>query len=131
MAMTLEIVSQRVEALEKQLAILMANTNNNTNTDDTPTKKVKPEKKPKKEKKDKSSDEDEKPKAKRISGYILYSQAMREDVKNDLQATAGEEKLKSTDIMKELGRLWKALDDDEREQWNTKAAEMKADAVDA
>lgn len=122
MTMTLELVTQRVEALEKQLALLMSN----TTSDDSPPKTDKKEKKVKKDKKEKSSSDEDKPKVKRISGYIIYSQAMREEVKEELQKAAGEEKFKSTEIMKELGRLWKALDEDEREQWNTKAAEMKA-----
>tara|TARA_B110000967_G_C18901487_1_gene575676 strand:+ start:177 stop:278 length:102 start_codon:yes stop_codon:yes gene_type:complete len=28
--------------------------------------------------------------------------------------------------MSELGKMWKALDDEEREEWNDKAAEQKA-----
>ena len=35
-------------------------------------------------------------------------------------------KVKQSDVMSELGKMWKALDDDEREEWNDKAAEQKA-----
>ena len=34
-------------------------------------------------------------------------------------------KVKQSDVMSELGKMWKALDDDEREEWNNKAAEQK------
>ena len=80
------------------------------------------EKKPKKEKKDDSSD-DEKPKKKRVSGYILFSNANRDDVKTKL--TTGDEKPKNTEVMKELASMWKELNDEERGEWNTKAQELK------
>ena len=80
------------------------------------------EKKPKKEKKDDSSD-DEKPKKKRVSGYILFSNANRDDVKTKL--TTGDEKPKNTEVMKELASMWKDLTDEERGEWNTKAQELK------
>ena len=117
--MTLEIVAERVAVLEKQMAMLMAN----NEEAEVPTKG----KKEKKEKKVKSDDE-EKPKKKRISGYILFSKAMREDVKTKLEE-GSDEKVKSTVIMQELGKMWKALSDEEKEQWNAKATELKeADA---
>ncbi len=80
--------------------------------------------KPKKEKKEK----DDKPKKKRVSGYILFQKAMREDVVTTLKDALEEEgaKIKQSDVMRELGKMWKALDDDEREEWNVKAAEQKA-----
>ena len=116
MTMTLEILAQRVEAIEKMLATLVED------------KKEKPKKqkkeKPKKEKPS-SSDED-KPKKKRITGYILFSNATRDEVKEELSADLEEgEKLKSTLVMKRLGEMWKALEPDEREEWNAKATEMK------
>jgi hypothetical protein len=116
MSMTLELVTQRVEVLEKQMAMLLAN-NNDT------TEQVNP-KKEKKQKKDKKEDsDDEKPKKKRISGYILYSNATRDEVKEALSADG--EKPKNPDIMKELAKNWKALTEEEQEVWNTKAKEIK------
>ena len=116
MSMTLELVTQRVEVLEKQMAMLLAN-NNDT------TEQVKP-KKEKKQKKDKKEDsDDEKPKKKRISGYILYSNATRDEVKEALNVDG--EKPKNPDIMKELAKNWKALTEEEQEVWNTKAKEIK------
>ena len=83
MAMTLEILSQRVEALEKQLALLLENKNEQV-----------VEKKPKKTKKAKDdSSDDEKPKTKRVSGYILFSNATRDEVRDSL--TTGDEKPKT------------------------------------
>ena len=115
MSMTLEILTQRVEALEKQLALLLEN-----NTKEVTEKKSK---KSKKSKKDDSSDDEEKPKTKRVSGYILFSNATRDEVRDSL--SKGEEKPKNTDIMKELARLWKELSDEDKEPWNTKAKELK------
>ena len=114
--MTLEILAQRIEAIEKMLATLVEDK-------DTPKKenKEKKQKKQKKEKKPSNSDDD-KPKKKRITGYILFSNATRDEVKEQLQAHLQEgEKLKSTLVMKRLGEMWKDLEQDEREAWNAKA----------
>ena len=118
MTMTLEMLVERVAVLEKQMASLLANQVGEVEL----VEKPKASKKTKKEKKDKDSD-DEKPKTKRISGYILYSKANRDDVKAEL--TTDDEKPKNTDIMCKLAENWKALSDEERSEWNTKAKEMK------
>jgi hypothetical protein len=115
MSMTLEILTQRVEALEKQLALLLENKTKEVTENKT--------KKSKKSKKDDSSDDEEKPKTKRVSGYILFSNATRDEVRDSL--SKGDEKPKNTDIMKELARLWKELSDEDKEPWNTKAKELK------
>jgi hypothetical protein len=112
-ANTIQLLTQRVELLEKQLTTVLAK------SDDVKPKK---EKKTKKEKKDDSSD-DEKPKKKRVSGYILFSNSNRDDVKNKLMT--GDDKPKNTEVMKELAVMWKALTDEERGEWNTKAQELK------
>ena len=114
MSMTLELVAQRVDALEKQMKELL-----DKNASDEPATK-----KPKKEKKEKKSDsDDDKPKTKRTSGYILYSNAHRDEVKEEL--SDGETKAKNTDIMRKLAENWKALDDDGQAEWNAKAKELK------
>ena len=110
MSMTLEIVAARVEALELQMSKLIEQQSD-----------TKPDKKAKKVKKDES--DDDKPKKKRTSGYIIFSNATRDDVKT--QITQGDEKPKNTDVMKELARQWKALSDEERDQWNEKATEIR------
>jgi hypothetical protein len=111
MSMTLEIVAARVEALELQMAKLIE-----PQTDAKPSKKAK-----KTTKKDES--DDDKPKKKRTSGYIIFSNATRDDAKT--QITQGDEKPKNTDVMKELARQWKALSDEDRAQWNEKAVEIR------
>ena len=108
-------LAQRVEVLEKQLALLLET----KTTEDKQPKKPKKEKKPKKD----DSSDDEKPKKKRVSGYILFSNATRDEVRDKL--ADGDEKPKNTDIMKELARLWKELPDEEKESWNAKAKELK------
>ena len=118
MAMTIEMLAERVAVLEKQMASLLTNQVGEVEV----VEKPKASKKPKKEKKDKDSD-DEKPKTKRISGYILYSKANRDEVKDEL--TTEDEKPKNTDIMCKLAENWKALSDEERAEWNAKAKEMK------
>ena len=115
MPMTIDQLSQRVEILEKQIALLLADKNVEV-SDQKP-------KKPKKSKKDSDSDE-EKPKKKRVSGYLLFSSVHRDEVKQEL---FGEEKPKNSEIMVELGKRWKALTEEERGEWNTKA-KAEADA---
>ena len=112
-ANTVQLLTQRVEVLEKQLAAVLAK--------GVEINEAKP-KKEKKPKKDESSD-DEKPKKKRVSGYILFSNANRDDVKTKL--TTGDEKPKNTEVMKDLASMWKDLTDEERGEWNTKAQELK------
>ena len=109
MSMTIETLSQRIEVLEKQLAIL----NNHQESH-----------KPKKIKKSKDdSDSEDKPKTKRTSGYILFSNANRDEVRDSL--TKDDVKPKNTDIMKELARRWKDLSDEDKEPWNAKAKDIK------
>ena len=113
--MTLELVAQRVEVLEKQMAMLLAESAVDI-TDDKPNKKSK------KDKKNKTEEED-KPKKKRVSGYILYSNSTRDEVKEAL--TVDGEKPKNPDIMRELAKNWKNLTAEEQEAWNNKAKELK------
>ena len=108
MAMTIEQLSQRIEVLEKQMTLLLAD-----KKEQSDVKAEKP-KKPKKSKKDQDSD-DEKPKKKRVSGYLLFSSVHRDEVKQEL---FGDEKPKNSEIMVELGKV-KAHDEDE--EWNAKA----------
>ena len=112
--MTIELLSQRVDVLEKQLAAIMADF---PNTNDSKTTK-----KSKKKKSTKSATDDDEPKKKRVSGYILFGKAERENVKNLLHTNIPDgEKVKSTEVMKRLGKLWKELPEDQRTAWNEKA----------
>ena len=110
-------LAQRVEVLEKQLALLLANRSKVSNqvVDEKPVvKKTKGTKSPKKE----SSSDDDKPKKKRTSGYIIFSKAMRDDAVAKLSADGAT--YKNQDVMTELGAMWKALSDDEKDEWRSK-----------
>ena len=113
MPTTIEMLTQRVEVLEKQMATLLKADLDNTNTDDNP--------KPKTKTKTKKVENDDKPKQKRLSGYLLFSKVTRDEVKQEL---FGDDKPKNSEIMVELGKRWKALEDDDREDWNRKAKEQ-------
>jgi len=112
MSMTLDLLVQRVETLEKNTmnALLFA-----MNVSDDPTEKPK-----------KPDSDDDKPKTKRTSGYILYSNAHREQVKEEL--SDGETKPKNTDIMYKLAENWRELDNKDKAEWNAKAKELNKDA---
>ena len=110
MSMTLEIVANRITELEKQMADVMKRLGMT----------MEAEKKPKKEKKEK----EEKPKKKRgMTGYLLFSKENRAAVKEEL----GE--VKPTEVVTEVAKRWKALTDEEREEWNTRAKEEQEDGV--
>jgi hypothetical protein len=109
--------SMRVDALEKTLASQLAV--QAKPLDDK--KKDKEDKKAaavaKKEKKAKVDPADAKPK--RVTGYILFCNSNRDDVKTKL--SIDDEKPKNTEVLTELARLWKAIDPDEKDEWNAKA----------
>ena len=119
MSITIEVLAERVAVLEKQLALLLSEKAVDV-SESKDTKDTKATKKTKKVKED-----DDKPKKKRTSGYIIYSNAHRDEVKDSL--TEGDEKPKNTDIMKKLAENWKLLSDEDRDKWNAKAKELKAD----
>ena len=100
----------RIDVLERQIALLLADKNIHVYDD-------KPKKQPI------ADSDDDKPKKKRTSGYILYSNATRDDVKEAL--TVDGEKPKNPDIMKQLAKNWKALCHREQDIWKTKAKEIK------
>ena len=111
MTMTLEIVVNRIAELEKQMSAVMAKLEEKT---EAKPKKEKKEKSPKKEK----AEKEDKPKKKRgMTGYLLFSKENRAAVKEEL----GD--VKPTEVVTEVAKRWKALRDDEREEWNTRAKE--------
>ena len=111
--MTLEIVANRIAELEKQMAAVLVKIELDEKTEAKP-KKEKKEKSPKKEK----AEKEEKPKKKRgMTGYLLFSKENRAAVKAEL----GE--VKPTEVVTEVAKRWKALTDEEREEWNTRAKE--------
>ena len=119
MSNTTELLAQRLQLLEQQMADLMAN--NTTH----PTKTHKNQKKEKN-----SPSDDDTPKKKRVSGYILFGKAERDNVKALLEAdTHPDNKVKSTEVMKRLGQLWKDLPDATRDEWNAKAKQLENDTL--
>lgn len=131
MANTNADLIMRIEVLEKQVALLLKQDVPNPlvvdDVKDTSGKKSKVPKVPKvpktpKTPKDPSSDE-EVPKKKRTSGYLVFSKAMRDDaIANVNKLAVDGVKFKNQDIMTELGKMWKALTEDEQKEWSAKAA---------
>ena len=112
MSMTLEMVAARVAELEKQMSEVMSK------MDMTKAKK--------KSKKDKS----EEPKKKRgVSGYLVFAKEMRESVKEAL-VEDGNETPKPTEVLTRVAKLWRDLDNEAKEVWNTKAKEINMGSED-
>ena len=64
------------------------------------------------------------------TGYLLFCADIRPDVKAALEDVLDEgEKLKPTDTVKELAAQWKWLSEEERAEWNAKAAVVKESMV--
>jgi hypothetical protein len=60
------------------------------------------------------------------TGYLMFCKEMRPDVKAALEDLLEEgEKLAPTDTVKELAAQWKSLSDQDRAEWNKKAADNK------
>jgi len=119
----------RVETLEKQLALILKDqvkTKKEPKEPKEPKESKKEAKKTKKSTEESSSDEEEKPKKKRgTNGYILFSNANRDDVKAQLQV--GDEKPKNTEIMKQLAQMWQTISADEKAVWTAKAKEANVE----
>ena len=113
----MDALQLRVLELEKTVAQLVELNKDKINLDKpTKTKKVK--------KTADTKSDDEEPKKKRPpSGYLLYINSIRAQVKTEL-GELGEE-VGPKDVTKELAKRWKALDDDERTEWNDKSKAMK------
>jgi hypothetical protein len=85
-----------------------------------PAKKKKETKKSKKDEVSSSADEPKKKKG--TTGYLAFGKAMRPAIKVEMEAELEEGvKLKPQLVVTEIALRWKALDDDEREEWNVKA----------
>jgi hypothetical protein len=113
--------SMRIDAVEKTLASqfnVSKKDDKEAKKDDKEAKKEKAAaKKEKKEKKEKADPADVKPR--RVTGYILFCNSNRNDVKTKLSLS--DEKPKNTEVLTELARLWRAIDPEEKEDWNSKA----------
>ena len=81
---------------------------------------------PKKDKESKKAtktktDKSDKPKRGK-TGYLLYADEVRAEVKAELTAELGEDdKLKPQDVVKAIAARWKAEDQEVRDEWNAKA----------
>ena len=72
-------------------------------------------------KKPKAKKDETKPK-RAPTGYLMYSKDVRALVKEELTAALGEdEKLKPQAVVSAIAVRWKALSEDDRGEWNTKA----------
>ena len=106
-------IESRVAELEEQVKQLMTQLETNTKA----TKEPKGEKKEKEPKKNK----DGSPKKKRgTTGYLLFAKETRPLAKNDI-TTDENPSPKPTEVVTEIAKRWKALEDEEREEWNEKA----------
>ena len=110
MSMTLELAVERIVELERQMADVLKRLDEPAVKPAKETKAAK--KSPKKEK------PDGEPKKKRgLTGYLLFAREKRAEVKADL----GD--VKPTEVITEVAKRWKAMTDDERVTWNTRAKE--------
>ena len=110
MSMTLELAVERIVELERQMADVLKRLDEPAVKPAKETKTAK--KSPKKEK------PDGEPKKKRgLTGYLLFAREKRAEVKADM----GD--VKPTEVITEVAKRWKALTDDERITWNTRAKE--------
>ena len=56
------------------------------------------------------------------TGYLLYADEVRAEVKAELMAELGEdEKLKPQDVVKAIAARWKGEDAEVKAEWNSKA----------
>jgi hypothetical protein len=120
----MDAIELRVVKLEETVAHLVqvidSLTNNKTSKSEKTTKSEKPEKSQKTKKKATKSDDDEPKKKRAPSGYLLYINSIRQQVKQELGDEFGPK-----DITRELAKKWKELTDEEREQWNDKSKAIK------
>ena len=110
MAMTIEQLTKMVETLNNRVAVL-----EKLNGVVAPPPEEK--KGGKKEKKEKKPVDPNKPK--KTSGYLIYSNSVRAEVKEQLIAGGGEGKPK--EVVQAIAAKWKELGDEGKAVWNEKA----------
>ena len=113
MAMTIEQLTKMVETLTKRVDEL----EKLNGAVAQPLEEKKGGKKEKKEKKEKKPVDPNKPK--KTSGYLIYSNSVRAEVKEQLIAGGGEGKPK--EVVQAIAAKWKELGDDGKAVWNEKA----------
>ena len=113
MAMTIEQLTKMVETLTKRVDEL----EKLNGAVAQPLEEKKGGKKEKKEKKEKKPVDPNKPK--KTSGYLIYSNSVRAEVKEQLIAGGGEGKPK--EVVQAIALKWKELGDEGKAVWNEKA----------
>jgi hypothetical protein len=122
----LSLHTNTIEHLQSKIELLEANNGVQINQSNISIDNTNSDKKTKKSKKLKVEKDDDTPKQKRPpTGYLVFSQANREDVKTHLAANCQvDEKVNPKDVTRELAIRWKALTTEEQADWNTKAKEL-------
>ena len=105
-----KLLENRIIQLENDLAALKIKIDQLTTNNDSTTKKSK-----------KKSDSPKKPKPK--TGYLIFSSENREKTKAELTKLNGSNPIPA-DVIRELGKLWKQLDQSTKDQYNTKAKQL-------
>ena len=114
-------IEMRVAELEAKVAVLMEKVGIEEPTQ--PTKKTAG-------KKEKAVKADVEPKKKRgTTGYLMFASEMRPEVKAKL-IDEGNESPKPTEVITEVAKRWKALDDKKRDEWNAKAKDVNSGSDD-
>ena len=116
-------IDQRVETIEKMMQEVLTI----LKTDRPLAKESKEAKEPKKAKATKTKQDSDEPKKKRPpTGYLVFSNANRAQVKTSLGEA--NDSTNPKDVTRELARRWKALEESEREEWNAKAKAVNSDS---
>ena len=110
-------IETRVAELEEQVKQLMTQLESNPKENKEPKEK----KEPKAKKEKATTNKDGSPKKKRgTTGYLLFAKETRPLAKNDI-TTDENPTPKPTEVVTEIAKRWKALEDGAREEWNEKA----------
>ena len=122
--MATKALQMRVDELEKIMAALNDKFSElQIKSDDKTRDKTKKESSGLKLKKDGT------PRKKRAPcGYMLFSNEKRAEIREELVAEADGEKVAPGAVVKKLAELWNALDDEEKEPYNTRAKEMAVES---
>ena len=116
-------LDNRIEILEKQVLQLTEALSNINLEVEVPKKAGTKAKEPKTTKKDGTLR-----KKPALSGYLLFSNENRSQAKEDLLKE--KEKMGRGELMKKLGEMWKALNEEERQDYNNKAKEASSEEED-
>ena len=123
--MCADAMSQAVAALAEKYGFDADEANRFLSTSDVKIvrKRGPSPKKEKEEKKDSKSKTEKGDKPKRgKTGYLLYADEVRDEVKQELLAELGDDdKLKPQDVVKAIAARWKEEDQEVRDEWNAKA----------